>query len=239
MPDRPSTPGVRLARRVPAVARLGGGLLATGLALAGCTAPDAALPPGPATASTTASTTTSTSTRTAARPTADGTAPAPAPAPTATGSPASPGATTDAGVAPDALSTAPRSGAAGAAGELAAVTVAEGPDADTVTFTFAGGVVPGYAVRYVDAVRRGEDDVVPLEGDAALEITFVVAAPGAGGATADGVVTNQSYAFESVRQVVLVENLAGTVRFGIGLAAQTPFRVVATPGTLTVELARG
>jgi hypothetical protein len=119
------------------------------------------------------------------------------------------------------------------------VTVTEGPDSDTVTFAFAGGTVPGYEVRYVDAVRRGEDDVVPLDGDAALEIAFVDTAPGAGGATADGVVTNQSYPLDAVRQVVLVENLAGTVRFGIGLAARTPFRVVVTPDALTLELARG
>lgn len=212
--------------RLPATGACAAVLL---LALTSCTQPSDPAPTG--SSSPVAAT---------ATPAPTATAPTVAPAPTASGAATSeaPEGPSDPGPAePGTLSTADRSGAATGPGELASLTVtpASGGASDLLTFTFSGSTVPAYRVGYVEQVQR-RDEPLLLDGSAALEITFTDTAPGPAGATADGVATQESYDLPAVRQVVLVENLGGTVRFGVGVTDRTEFRVLADGQTLTVEL---
>lgn len=205
--------------RLPATGACAAVLL---LALTSCTQPSDPATTGP-------------SSPVAGTPVPTATAPTVTPGPTASGPTGGP---TDPGLAePGTLSTADRSGAATGPGELASLTVTPAPGgaSDLLTFTFSGSTVPAYRVGYVEQVQR-RDEPLLLDGSAALEITFTDTAPGPAGATADGVPTQESYDLPAVRQVVLVENLGGTVRFGVGVADRTEFRVLADGQTLTVEL---
>lgn len=164
-------------------------------------------------------------------PDADGTPPQPpAPVPTVTPAP-----TLDA-VAPETLSTAPRSVTSEVAGRLVSVTALNGGTSDQIRFEFADGVVPGYDVRYVDVMQRADGEPVLLEGSAALAVTFTSSAPGPDGTTAPDVVTHETYGLPVLRQIVLVTNLDGTLTFGVGASTQVPFTVTVDGSTLVVDL---
>lgn len=125
------------------------------------------------------------------------------------------------------------------AGRLTSVEVAEGDGVDTVTFDFgAGNELPGFEVTYVDRLVLGEDEVIDAEGDATMTITFTESEPGADGMTGDDVPTNEAYGAKSVRQLILLENLGGTLTFGLGLTDEVEFRVTtdADAGALVLEL---
>ena len=154
----------------------------------------------------------------------------PAPVPTVTPAP-----TLDP-VAPETLSTAPRSVTSEVAGRLTSVTARSAATSDQVRFEFADGLVPGYDVRYVDVMERAEDEAVLLAGSAALSVTFTSSAPGPAGTTAPDVVTNETFGLPAVRQIVLVTNLGGTLTFGVGASTQVPFTVTVDGATLVVDL---
>ena len=139
----------------------------------------------------------------------------------------------------DAYATAPRAAESEIPGRLTGIFVSAAEDADRVVFDFGkGNSLPSYEVEYVDRLVLGEDEVIPLEGGAALRVTFSRSSPGQDGMTAEDVPTNQSYDGASVRQVLLAENLAGTLVFGIGVTEELEFRVGTAPdsGQLTLEL---
>lgn len=134
----------------------------------------------------------------------------------------------------DEVSVAPRRADGESAGRLESMTVTDVGDADALTFVFADGVAPGYDIRYVDAVERGAGDVLPLKGSAAFAVTFSDTTPAADAGLGDDIVTNTDFGLPAIEQVILAENLGGTMTFGVGMSAQVPFTVSESAGVLTV-----
>jgi hypothetical protein len=128
------------------------------------------------------------------------------------------------------------------AGQLVAVTGQTVDGVDQLTFQF-DGVAPGYRVEAVPRVTTGPDgDVVELAGKSFLQMAFASTTPNAGGAIAEGVPTNTDLDLPVLKQIVLAYNVAGDVRFGVGVDATDPtFRVVplADPTRLVLEVRPG
>lgn len=138
-------------------------------------------------------------------------------------------------VADDDLSLAPRVSDDDLAAQLVSAAALAAGGSDSLTFVFTDGAIPGYDIRYVDAVQRGGEDVVPLRGSAALAVTFANTTPAAGAALGDDIVVNTEYDLAAIEQVVLAQNVGGTITFGVGLSSQVPFTVTVAGDALTVS----
>lgn len=144
-------------------------------------------------------------------------------------------------VGPEEVSIAPRVMQSDAPAQIIAVSATEGEDLDLLTFTFApgSGSVPGYDIRYVDRLERGVDDVVMLDGEAVLTVTLTNSLLRADSSAGADALTNAAFDLPVVRQVLLAENLGGTVTFGVGLAAQAPFAVSISENSLVLAFPHG
>jgi hypothetical protein len=110
---------------------------------------------------------------------------------------------------------APRRDAAGEA-VLAAVRAARQDGYDRLVFEFGGGL-PGYQARYIAAQPVGSAGRVELDGTAFLLLTF-------DGASAGGFAQRDLHpGFGSMKQVRLVDEGDGRLRFGVGLDAVTGY----------------
>ena len=171
-------------------------------------------------------------------------APSRTPPATASGSP-SPRPTRSAGAPPKARSTPskefgrqPQQNYSDAAARIVGLDVARGSGVETVTFTFADTkVLPQYRVGYVDVVRaHPEDDPIAVEGTAFLDVSFSLTNPNIRGRLA--VPPDLSPEQPTVRQILLVRNLGGSLRFAVGLQSRAEFRVreLKEPTRLVVEV---
>jgi len=148
---------------------------------------------------------------------------------TPSGSPAGPS------VAPSAASTADRSAAPPASAvTITAVEVRTDAATEQIIISSQGGV-PGWSVRYVDAVRIDGEPVLTA-GAVAMEIVLQAADPtgeqGLSDAVAGDIVPGQ----DLVQEVLLAQHLADTVVFAVGLSRQVPFSVISTGTSITVTL---
>lgn len=120
---------------------------------------------------------------------------------------------------------------------LIGVVVEERDGWEELTFTFDSAEVPTYAVSYVDAVRPHEEaDPVPLEGGAFLQVEFSATDP-----STDGQMTVPSDLRPEqaqLKEILLVQNLGGELRFGVALAARVGFHVqeLESPTRLVVQV---
>ena len=106
---------------------------------------------------------------------------------------------------------------------------------DRLVVDMEGIVVPGYAVRYVDAVRQiASGDPIPLRGSAFLEVlvrapavddTGMSTYPRAGQSELVDVA-----GFPVFRQVAWAGYQEGLTEFGLGVRARLPFRVSTLQG---------
>lgn len=121
---------------------------------------------------------------------------------------------------------------------LVGLTADESGDIEQVTFTFADTkVLPKYTVNYVDVVRaHPEDDPIAVEGNAFLEVGFKLTNPNTDGRMA--VAPDLRPDLPLVKEMLLVENLGGSLRFAVGLDDQAEFRVrpLESPTRLVVEV---
>lgn len=113
-----------------------------------------------------------------------------------------------------------------------------GDGSETVTFTFADTkVLPKYLVKYVDAIRdHPEDDPLPVEGNAFLQVGFALTNPNTQGRLS--VPVDLPVAQSQVKEVLLARNVGGDMAFGIGLQRKAKFRVteLSKPTRLVVEV---
>lgn len=128
------------------------------------------------------------------------------------------------------------------AGQLVAVSAESADGVDRLSFQFSGAA-PGYRVEAVPRVTAGpEGEVVDVSGESFLQVAFSSTTPNADGAIAEGVPTNTDLTLPSLRQIVLTYNLAGDLRFGVGVDGPAPtFRVVplTDPTRLVLEVRAG
>lgn len=122
---------------------------------------------------------------------------------------------------------------------LVGVDTGQHEDYDRVVFEW-DGPLPGYTVEYVDEIRRlGSGELVELEGDAALEVTFQPAT----GHDAEGNPTfdtgTRTPNLPALRQVESTGDFEAVVSFGLGLAEQVGFRVLelSEPNRIVVDVA--
>jgi hypothetical protein len=108
---------------------------------------------------------------------------------------------------------------------------------DRVEFTFDQRA-PSWRVGYASAIRDAAGQRIPVEGAAALSVTFQPArAHSVDGGSSFGS-GSRSPNFDAVRQVRLASDVEGNVRFGVGLAAGRGFRVLeaSTPPRVIVDV---
>ncbi|WP_020576112.1 AMIN-like domain-containing (lipo)protein [Actinopolymorpha alba] len=121
---------------------------------------------------------------------------------------------------------------------LVGLDAGRGKGVETVTFTFADTkVLPSYRVAYVDAIRaHPEDDPIPMEGKAFLEVSFSLTNPNTRGRLA--VPPDLAPDQPLVKSILLARNLAGSLGFGVGLEKRSAFRVreLHNPTRLIVEV---
>jgi hypothetical protein len=107
---------------------------------------------------------------------------------------------------------------------------------DRVVVDADGTVVPGYAARYVDAVRQiGSGDPIALRGGAFLEL--VVRAPAIDVDTGTSTFPRAGSSelvdvsgFPALRQVAWAGYQEGLTELGLGVRARLPFRVLTLSG---------
>ncbi|GAA2755814.1 AMIN-like domain-containing (lipo)protein [Actinopolymorpha rutila] len=130
----------------------------------------------------------------------------------------------------------PRTNTSTARARLVGLTAARGRGAETVTFRFAGTeVVPKYEVRYVDVVRaHPEDDPIAMEGNAYLEVSFKLTNPNIRGRLA--VPPDLTPGQPQVREILLVHNVAGSLKFGVGVTRRAEFRLHENKGKASLVL---
>lgn len=113
-----------------------------------------------------------------------------------------------------------------------------GDGVERLVFTFADTkVLPKYRVDYVDVVRaHPEDDPIELEGEAFLQVAFKLTNPNTSGRMA--VPPDLRPELPLVRELLLVENLGGSLRFAVGLGERAEFRTetLTSPTRLVVEV---
>ncbi|GAB3428842.1 hypothetical protein GCM10027569_72990 [Flindersiella endophytica] len=111
-------------------------------------------------------------------------------------------------------------------------------DIEQVTFTFADTkVLPKFDVGYVDVVRaHPEDDPIAVSGNAFLEVGFKLTNPNTDGRMA--VEPDLQPDLPLVKEMLLVQNLGGSLRFAVGLDSDAEFRVrpLSSPTRLVVEV---
>jgi hypothetical protein len=108
---------------------------------------------------------------------------------------------------------------------------------DRVEFTFDRRT-PSWRVGYAAAIRDGAGRRVAVQGAAALSVVFQPAqAHRVDGGSSFGA-ESRSPNYDAVRQVRLASDVEGNVRFGLGLAARTGFRVLeaSTPPRVIVDV---
>ncbi|MGW0228649.1 AMIN-like domain-containing (lipo)protein [Actinopolymorpha singaporensis] len=134
------------------------------------------------------------------------------------------------------FSVKPRTNTSTARARLVGLTTARGQGSETVTFRFAGTeVVPKYEVRYVDVVRaHPEDDPIAVEGNAYLEVSFKLTNPNVRGRLA--VPPDLTPGQPQVREILLVHNVAGSLKFGVGVTRRAQFRLHETKGRASLVL---
>lgn len=96
----------------------------------------------------------------------------------------------------------------------------------------AGGV-PGWSLRYVDAVRVDGEPVL-VDGGAALELVLEAADPGGEQGLADDVAVDLTPDQPLVRELRFAQYLGDQVVFAVGLARQVPFSVATGSTSLVV-----
>jgi hypothetical protein len=178
----------------------------------------------------------------AARAVQDG-GPAAASGAAASAEPGEPPATGSAATPPTAFSTGPVRVESRRSGRLVSVTTGSSGGVDRLVFRFAGPA-PGVTVERVPRVTTGstnepDGDVVEVAGQGFLSVRFTSTTPNTGGAISPGVPTNADLHLPLLRSVVLVHDVGGDLRFGVGVTTADPeFRVVAEPDPtrLVVEL---
>jgi hypothetical protein len=108
--------------------------------------------------------------------------------------------------------------------QLVAVEVGHHDTFDRVVFRFSSHV-PGYNVSYVPEVRADPSDApVPLEGNVFLVVALHSVASGQVGAP-PAPQGRQTPRFPVLREIAGAGDFEGVVSFGLGLTAQTGFRV--------------
>jgi hypothetical protein len=131
----------------------------------------------------------------------------------------------DANIAPDGLP------------QLLSVEVGHHATFDRVVFNFSSHV-PGYNVNYVPAVTADpSDDPVQLQGGAFLTVAMHSVASAQVGAPA-APQGRQTPLFAELREVAGAGDFEGTVSFGLGLTAQSGFRVstLTNPDRLVIDV---
>jgi hypothetical protein len=99
---------------------------------------------------------------------------------------------------------------------------------DRVVFEFRGGL-PGYQARYVEKVTSASGARVSLRGEAFLLLAFDGARASEPGGGATFTLADPRPGYDSVKQVRLVDDGGGRVRFGVGLAAVAGYKVSELP----------
>ena len=106
----------------------------------------------------------------------------------------------------------PRRGDGGAV--LAEIRAARQPGYDRLVFEFEGGL-PGYQARYVGQVTTAGGERLDLQGGAVLLLSFDGASGGDAGASSQDLRPG----FGSLKQVRLVDQGGGRLRFAVGVEA--------------------
>jgi hypothetical protein len=122
--------------------------------------------------------------------------------------------------------------------QLLSVKVGHHATFDRVVFNFSSHV-PGYNVNYVPAVTIDpSDDPVQLQGGAFIAVAMHSVASGQVGARA-APQGRQTPLFAELREIAGAGDFEGTVSFGLGLTAQSGFRVftLTNPDRLVVDVA--
>jgi hypothetical protein len=120
----------------------------------------------------------------------------------------------------------PRRGATGAV--LVQVRTGRHQGFDRVVFEFRDGL-PGYQVRYVDAITRTGGAPFRLDGEAFLLLAFDGARASEPGGGATFTLADPRPGYNSIKHVQLVDDGGGRVRFGIGLGAVAGYKVSELP----------
>lgn len=142
-------------------------------------------------------------------------------------------------------SSAPPPPGAGEVALLADVQVSGGAGADRVVFRFADAHLPGYDIAYVDGPVRqdGSGEIVPVEGQARLQIRFE---PASGVDLRRGTF-EETYRgpdrlrgpTQRVTEVVRVGDFEANLTWVVGIDSTAPYRVEVLPGenAIVVEVA--
>lgn len=113
-----------------------------------------------------------------------------------------------------------------------------GRHTEKVTFTFDGTeVLPKYHVGYVDDVRsHPEAEPIDLTGNAFLQVGFELTNPNIQGRLA--IPPDLRPGLPLTKEVLVVRNVGGTMRFAVGLDERAAFRTktLESPTRLVVEL---
>jgi hypothetical protein len=127
---------------------------------------------------------------------------------------------------------APRRGAGEAV--LVAIRAARQDGYDRLVFEFRDGL-PGYQARYVSKVTAAEGAAVALDGAAFLLLAFDGASAGDAGLAQRDLRPR----FGTLRQVRLVDQGDGRVRFGVGIDAVSGYRAytLTGPDRVVIDLA--
>lgn len=116
--------------------------------------------------------------------------------------------------------------------------VAGGGHTEKVTFTFDGTeVLPKYQVGYVETVRsHPEDDPIGMTGNAFLQVDFELTNPNVRGRLA--IPPDLQPGLPLTKELLVVRNIGGTLRFGVGLDEHVDFRTYTekSPTRLVVEV---
>jgi hypothetical protein len=121
--------------------------------------------------------------------------------------------------------------------ELEAVEVGHHEAFDRVVFRFSSRV-PGYNVNYVPEVTADpSDEPIPLEGNAFMIVAMHSVASGQVGAP-PAPQDRQTPRFPELREIAGAGDFEGVVSFGLGLTAESGFRVftLTNPDRLVVDV---
>jgi hypothetical protein len=108
---------------------------------------------------------------------------------------------------------------------------------DRVEFTF-DRAPPSWRVSYAPVIRDGAGRSVAMQGRALLAIAFQPAQAHRPGGSSSLGQPSRTPGYDALRQVRLVSDLEGQVRFGLGLDARTGFRVLegTAPSRIIVDV---
>jgi len=113
---------------------------------------------------------------------------------------------------------------------------------DRVVFEFEGAVTPGYRTSYIDKpIRRcGSGEVVPVAGDAWLEVSLSSAQARTEAAEPTIAERNRTLNYPNLKQLVQTCDFEGEVTWVLGVGFPGRFRVVelSNPARLVVDVKR-